>query len=259
MRLASLVCLALDPRRARRRPRGLLLAGVPQRLERVLLVAHGRLETSNLPLGPIPRALRLRQPSAELLLDVRRARPQLPDRDARRLLGARSILLRLRRRRLPGRLPRLALRPRRRVHLPELRLRRVPSRRRPRRSRLQLPLLRLGQLDDAFDLGVELLAAFAALGVHRRVVRSNGVPQLAEFRLRGIRSRSQPLEFLASSGLSLSLTPRAFASCPVRRVRLGVGGEVPQGLYLRLQGLFASSRGVEGVGSLGANRVLRVA
>ena len=266
MRLASLVRLALDPRRLRRRPRGLLLAGVPQRLERVRVVAHGRLETSNLPFGAIPRALRLRQPSAELLLDVRRARPQRPDRVTRRLLGARSILLRLGRRRQLRRLPRLALRPRRRLRLPQLRLGRVPSRLcqlcrlcQLRRARLQLPLLRLRQRDDALDLGVQRLAAFAALGVHRRVGSSNGIAKLAKLRLRRVRLTSQPLEFRASSRLSLSLDPRAFASNPVRRVRLGVSGEVPQGLHLRLQGLFAAPRGFEGVGSLGANRVLRFA
>mmetsp|Transcript_14267 Transcript_14267/g.58067 ORF Transcript_14267/g.58067 Transcript_14267/m.58067 type:complete len:414 (-) Transcript_14267:1031-2272(-) len=246
-------------RRLGRRLGGLLLAGVPQRLERVRVVPHGRLQTSNLPLGAIPRALRLRQPSAELLLDVRRARPQRPDRDARRLLlrlRLRSILLRFGRRRRLCRLPRLALRPRRRLRLPQLRLGRVPRDGQLSRARLQLPLLRLGQRDDALDLGVQFLAAFAALGVHRRVGSSNGVAQLAKLRLRRVRLSSQPLEFYASSSLSLSLSLRPFASNPVRRVRLGVGGEVPQGLHLRLQGPFASSRGVEGVGSLGANRVL---
>ena len=259
VRLASLVRLALDTRRLGRRLGGLLLAGVPQRLERVRVVPHGRLQTSNLPLGAIPRALRLRQPSAELLLDVRRARPQRPDRDARRLLlrlRLRSILLRFGRRRRLCRLPRLALRPRRRLRLPQLRLGRVPRDGQLSRARLQLPLLRLGQRDDALDLGVQFLAAFAALGVHRRVGSSNGVAQLAKLRLRRVRLSSQPLEFYASSSLSLSLSLRPFASNPVRRVRLGVGGEVPQGLHLRLQGPFASSRGVEGVGSLGANRVL---
>ena len=223
------------------------------------MVAHGRLETSNLPLGPIPRALRLRQPSAELLLDVRRALLSAPIATAtppRRALDPPPPSP------TPptGRLPRLALRPRRRLRLPQLRLCRVPRRwpPAPRRASSSRSFASANET-TRFDLGVQLLAAFAALGVHRRVGSSNGVAQLAKLRLRRVRSRSQPLEFYASSSLSLSLSLRPFASNPVRRVRLGVGGEVPQGLHLRLQGLFASSRGVEGVGSLGANRVLRVA
>ena len=96
------------------------------------------------------------------------------------------------------------------------------------------------------DLLLALRLDLAALGVHRRVGSSNGIAKLAKLRLRRVRLTSQPLEFRFSSSLSLSLDPRAFASNPVRRVRLGVSGEVPQGLHLRLlQGLFAAPRGFE--------------